>query len=57
MPGKAAGSPAYWRCAATENAASVSLRGLHGNVEERSVSVGCAPAGPGQRKETLDTGH
>ena len=57
MTGKAARSPAYWRYAGTENAASVYLRGPAEREAAWSVSVGCAPGGPGQRNElrTRDT--
>jgi hypothetical protein len=47
MSGKAAGSPRTGGTRATENAASVSLRGPRGNVEER----GAFPWGAHQRDQ------
>jgi hypothetical protein len=55
MPGKAAGSPAYWRYTATEDAATVDLRGPGGNVQQRGTS----PWGAHQRDRAnaRDFGH
>jgi hypothetical protein len=58
MTGKAAGSPAYWRYAGDRERSQCVLGGSpRKRGAPRSVSAGCAPAGPGPRKETLDTRH
>jgi hypothetical protein len=56
MTGKAAGSPAHWRYAGDrERSQGVLARPPRKRGAPRSVSIGYAPAGPCQRKETLDT--
>jgi hypothetical protein len=57
MHGKAAANPRSGAMWASENAASVYLRGPRGNVEQRGAFRGVRTRGPGRRKETLDARH
>jgi hypothetical protein len=57
MTGKAARSPAYWRYAGTENAASVYLRGPAETWSSVERFRGVRTSGTAPTQRAADTGH